>query len=164
MLHPAITRPKVTSLQGGICGANGISSGYQEITSNDQAACADPTNHYCTISCPSPSDSGQRCFTPKDCWGEKRIKIEGTARVANPTGGFVTRSGFYIHGGNHAVAVTSGCIKVFDNTAFDEIRKLNGTVPLCVGGACPSFVGTAVTEAFVDAISGIFSDTLEDVF
>ncbi len=138
LLHPQISHPTVTRLQNGICGANGISSGYQEISSDDPSPCSDPTNHYCTVDCPTTDDPGRKCFTPRDCWGEKRLKIEGSAKVAKPTGGFVTRSGFYIHGGNHAVAVTSGCIKVFDNAAFDSLRQLTGAVPLCVGAACPA--------------------------
>lgn len=137
VLHPQRTKPKVTELQDGVCGVSAISSGYQEITSNDPSACSDPTNHYCTVSCPTSDDPRQRCFTPSSCWGEKRIKIEGSARVRKPTGGFVTRSGFYIHGGDHSVTVTSGCIKVANNSAFDNIRKLKGRVRLCVGSACP---------------------------
>lgn len=137
-LHPQVTRSKVTRLQSGVCGANAISSGYQEITSNDQSPCSDPPSHYCTVNCPTAANPSRKCFTPRDCWGEKRIKIEGSVRVPKPTGGRVTRSGFYIHGGNHTVTVTSGCIKVFDNAAFTHIRKLKGAMPLCVGSACPA--------------------------
>jgi hypothetical protein len=61
------------------------------------------------------------------------MKIEGSADVRTPSGGVVTRGGFYIHGGDHRVTVTSGCIKVGDNAAFDAMRRLEGRVRLCVG-------------------------------
>ncbi|MGH9508412.1 MAG: DUF4157 domain-containing protein [Terriglobales bacterium] len=141
-LHPNVTHPTVTAVQAGTCGANAISSGYQEITSDDPSPCSDPRSAYCTVSCPTADDAGQMCFTPKQCWGEKRIKIEGLVRVPKPTGGFVTRSGFYIHGGNHSVTVTSGCIKVFDDATFTHIRTLRGKVPLCVGTDCPPGITT----------------------
>jgi hypothetical protein len=167
VLHPQKTRAKVTRLQSGVCSANPISSGYQEITSNDPSPCADPTNHYCTVSCPTAADPGRKCFTPRDCWGSKRIKIEGAVRVPKPTGGTVTRSGFYIHGGNHSVAVTSGCIKVFDDATFTHIRKLKGRVPLCVGSACPPTVGAAVGRAAVEAlgeIGGTIAGAIGEIF
>jgi hypothetical protein len=165
VMHPKITRPNVTKLQGGVCGVNAISSGYQEITSNDPSPCADPTNHYCTDSCPTADDPGRMCFTPRGCWGEKRMKIEGSARVAKPTGGFVTRNGFYIHGGNHSVAVTSGCIKVFDDTTFSKIRTLDGVkgaVPMCVGDACPPLVNNAIGRAVTEVITSIAETFLGD--
>ena len=144
-LHPAITQATVAKLQDGTCGARGIDIGYQELTCNDPSPCSDPTNHYCTQACPTADDPGRRCFTPVDCWGQKRIRIEGSISVAKPEGGAVTRGGFFIHGGNHAVAVTSGCIKVFDNTTFDKLHAMKGAVPLCVGTACPALPATAPT-------------------
>lgn len=153
-LHPQRTQTTVSKLQAGTCGANAIASGYQEITSNDPSPCSDPPSHYCTVSCPTAADPARKCFTPRDCWGEKRIKIEGSVRVPKPSGGTVTRGGFYIHGGNHSVGVTSGCVKVFDNKAFDEVRKLKGRVPFCVGAACPAWMSAALRGSVASALAG----------
>lgn len=131
-ISPHITNPTVNRLQGGVCGANAINSGFQELTSNDPSPCSDPSNHYCNTSCPTDTDANRRCFTPVDCWGRFRIKIEGSASTKKPGGGTVTRSGFYIHGGNHGVTVTSGCIKVFDDSVFSVLREFKRTVPLAV--------------------------------
>jgi hypothetical protein len=60
----------------------------------------------------------------------------------------------------HSVAVTSGCVKVFDNAAFDQIRSLKGEVPLCVGAACPPSVSTAIGEAVLDFWDRIFGATV----
>ena len=136
-LHPGIQRPTVARIQSGVCGANGISSGYQEITSTDSSPCQG--DHYCNVPCPTPSNSSQKCFTPQDCWGPMRIKIEGSATVVTPSGKTTVRDGFYLHGGNPSDAVSSGCIKTLDNGIFPEIRKLTGlkgSVPLCVGSVC----------------------------
>jgi hypothetical protein len=122
----------------------------QQVTSSDPSPCADPTNHYCTVACPTAADPGRRCFTPQDCWGAIRLKIEGSAKVPLPGGGTVIRNGFYIHGGNHTVAVTSGCVKVFDDATFTNLAKLKGDVPMCVGSACPSSVATAT--ATIEAV------------
>jgi hypothetical protein len=135
MLHPAKTNPTVTKLQSGTCGANAIGSGFQKITSNDPSPCTSPS-HYCTEKCPTAADPTRVCFTPLQCWGEARLKIEGSKDVADPTGKIVHRDGFYIHGGAHATAVTSGCIKVHDSATFTHLTALKGDVPLCVGTAC----------------------------
>lgn len=163
-LHPQITRPTVSTLQGGVCGANGINSGYQEITSDKCSPCTGA--HYCNVPCPSPENSAQKGFTPKDCWGPKRIKIEGSATVTTPTGGKVKRDAFYIHGGNPADAVSSGCIKSLNDDVFAEIQKLNGVkgaVPLCVGGACPPSLKTAIDKAATEAVSNVFESVAEAV-
>jgi hypothetical protein len=89
------------------------------------------------------------------------MKIEGAAKVSKPRGGTVTRSGFYMHGGNHSVAVTSGCIKVFDDGTFGQLRTLKGTVPLCVGSACPASVGAAIGEAAAAAVGEIVGSGIE---
>jgi hypothetical protein len=119
---------------GGTCGAAGISSGYQEINSKELSPCASPS-HYCTESCPTAADPVRTCFTPQGCWGEKRMKIEGSMTVNAPAGAAVTRNGFFVHGGDPSVAVTSGCVKVADNAAFDAMRQLEGRVRFCVGDA-----------------------------
>ena len=139
-LHPGVTNKTVTKPQGGVCGANAISSGYQEITSDDRTPCATGSAHYCNVPCPTLTEPAQMCWTPMDCWGPKRIKIEGSAKVKVPAPGkgTVTRNGFYIHGGNPADAVSSGCVKALDNDVFAHIRKLTGVkgaVPFCVGSA-----------------------------
>ncbi len=156
-IHPQITRPTVAKLEGGVCGANEISSGYQELTSTDKSPCDRNQHHYCNVACPTPADADQMCFTPVDCWGPMRIKIEGSQAVKSPTGATVIRNGFYIHGGNHADAVSSGCAKTLDNGIFANIRKLTGVkgaVPFCVGAACPKTVQSAV---LVDELSGLAS-------
>jgi hypothetical protein len=149
VMHPGITRPTVATLQDGVCGAAGIPSGYQEITCTDCSPCSGA--HYCNVPCPTTEDPAAKGFTPVDCWGPKRICIEGGQSVTTPTGKRAWRSGFYIHGGNPKDAVSSGCIKALDNGVFAEIRKLTGVrgaVPLCVGTACPENVqnlGAALT-------------------
>ena len=158
-LHPGITNPPVTTRQSGVCGANPISRGFQEITSAEKVPCPTGSAHYCNVPCPTAANPAQMCWTPQDCWGPKRIKIEGSARVRVPPPGrgTVTRSGFYIHGGNPADAVSSGCVKAMGNDVFDHIRKLSGVrgaVPFCVGTAC----GDAVTKATVNALSDLFGD------
>jgi hypothetical protein len=136
-ISPQITRPTVTKLQSGICGAIGIPSGYQELTSTDASPCTTP-NHYCTVSCPSAANPSQTCFTPVGCWGSKRIRIEGSATVTTAIGKHVVRDGFYIHGGDHSVDVTSGCVKTFDNGLFAELRKFKSTVPFWVNKVAKS--------------------------
>jgi hypothetical protein len=158
-LHPGKTNPTVATKQSGVCGANAISQGYQEITSDEKVPCAAGSAHYCNVPCPTVADPALMCWTPKDCWGSKRIKIEGSAKVKVPPPGkgTVTRSGFYIHGGNPADAVSSGCVKAMSNDVFDHIRRLTGVkgaVPLCSGGAC----GDAVVKAMVNALSDLFDD------
>ena len=162
-IHPQITRPTVAKIQGGVCGANDISSGYQELTSTDKSPCDQNQHHYCNIPCPTPGNADQKCFTPVDCWGPMRIKIEGSQAVKSPTGATVIRNGFYIHGGNHADAVSSGCAKTLDNGIFAHIRKLTGVkgaVPFCVGAACPKTVQSAV---LVDELSGLASGAADDL-
>jgi Domain of unknown function (DUF4157) len=151
-IHPQITQPTVSKIQKGVCGAAGISTGYQEITSSDPSPCEGA--HYCNIPCPTKAKPAQMCFTPLDCWGPKRIKIEGSATVKTAGGGKVVRDGFYLHGGNPKDAVSSGCVKALDNDAFTEIRKLKGAVPFCVGSACPPSVTTAIQEAAVEGLEG----------
>lgn len=155
-LHPGVTNKTVTKAQGGVCGANAISRGYQEITADDKTPCETGSAHYCNVPCPTPAEPAQMCWTPKDCWGPKRIKIEGSAKVKVPAPGkgTVTRNGFYIHGGNPADAVSSGCVKALDNDVFDHIRKLTGVkgaVPFCVGSSC----GDAVTRALGNSLSDL---------
>lgn len=156
-LHPGVTNKTVTKSQGGVCGANAISQGYQEITADDKTPCEAGSAHYCNVPCPTATDPAQKCWTPKDCWGPKRIKIEGSAKVKVPAPGkgTVTRGSFYIHGGNPADAVSSGCVKTLDNDVFAHIRKLTGVkgaVPFCVGSAC----GGAVVKAAANSLSDLF--------
>lgn len=160
-MHPRTTRSPVSTLEDGICGAKGISSGYQEITSTDPSPCEGA--HYCNVACPTPDNVAQMCFTPQDCWGPKRIKIEGSALVTTPEGNRQRRDGFYLHGGNPRDAVSSGCVKTLNNGVFPEIRKLTGVkgaVPFCVGTACPKDVrdlGTTVetTRSFVEGLRSV---------
>lgn len=164
IIHPGITRPAVTKSQaGGVCGAYGIASGYQEITSTDPTACTGA--HYCNVPCPTADDPTQKCYTPRDCWGPKRIKIEGSKAVVTPTGERKIRDGFYLHGGNPADAVSSGCVKSLNDDAFTHIRTLTGVkgaVPFCVGTACqPDLsraIGATVSEA-VDAAMASMAET-----
>lgn len=156
-LHPGVTNKAVTKPQGGVCGANPISQGYQEITAGDKTPCEAGSAHYCNVPCPTLTEPKQMCWTPMDCWGPKRIKIEGSAKVKVPAPGkgTVTRSGFYIHGGNPADAVSSGCVKSLNNDVFGHIRKLTGVkgaVPFCVGSAC----GGAVIKAVANSLSDLF--------
>ncbi|HEU0202083.1 MAG TPA: DUF4157 domain-containing protein [Burkholderiaceae bacterium] len=161
-LHPKQTAATVTKPQGGVCSASAISSGFQEITSDEPQKC-EKASHYCTIDCAAQFGTGATCYTPKSCWGARRMKIEGSARVAKPGGGTVTRSGFYIHGGDHSVAMTSGCIKVFDDTVFDRIRELPGAVPLCVGSACPEWAVQAANLAVVESAVQALREMIESV-
>lgn len=161
-LHPGVTNKTVTRAQGGVCGANPISRGYQEITADDRTPCETGSAHYCNVPCPTVAEPMQMCWTPKDCWGPKRIKIEGSAKVKVPPPGkgTVTRSGFYIHGGNPADAVSSGCVKALSNDVFDPIRRLTGVagaVPFCVGSAC----GDAVTKALGNSLSDLLSEAAQ---
>ncbi len=157
-IKPGVTRAAVTSIQSGVCGADGIVSGYQEITSSDPSPCEGA--HYCNVPCPTADKPAQMCYTPRDCWGPKRIKIQGSKTVTTPEGKRKTRDGFYLHGGNPRDAVSSGCVKTLDNGVFAEIRKLTGlkgTVPFCVGTACPKDLdmkGTVlqVTQAVIRAV------------
>lgn len=158
VIHPAITKPTVSKIQSGVCGAAGINSGYQEITSNDPSPCEG--GHYCNIACPTTAKPAQKCFTPVDCWGPKRLKIEGSATVTKPGGGKVVRDGFYLHGGNPSDAVSSGCVKALNNDVFTEIRKLKGAVQFCVGTACPAWfqAGQKMIQnigAFIGSLFGL---------
>jgi hypothetical protein len=159
VIHPGEKRPTVAALQAGVCGARAISSGYQEITSTDPSPCSGA--HYCNVPCPTQAELTRMCFTPKDCWGPMRIKIEGSADVATPAGRMVHRDGFYLHGGNPSDAVSSGCIKTLDNGVFPKVRTLagvGGAVPFCVGEACPQNVKDVIfQELMVQAIEGIKS-------
>lgn len=158
-MQPGVTRATVASIQSGVCGANGIGSGYQEITSSDRSSCEGA--HYCNVPCPTTDNPGQKCYTPLDCWGPKRIKIQGSKTVTTPEGKRKTRDGFYLHGGNPRDAVSSGCVKTLDNGVFAEIRKLTGVkgaVPFCVGTAYPKDLdakGTLLqaTEAMIRAVA-----------
>ena len=160
VIRPRITRPTVATLQRGVCGANAIPSGYQHITSTDKSPCSGA--HYCNVSCPTPADPTRKCFTPKDCWGEHRIKIEGSQAVVTPLGKRKIRSGFYLHGGNPKDAVSSGCVKSLGNDVFSYIRKLTGVrnaVPFCVGASCDphlqSAIGRTVSDATQSAIEAV---------
>ncbi|MCP3705409.1 hypothetical protein M3I54_00110 [Paraburkholderia sp. CNPSo 3274] len=164
VIHPGVQRPTVASLQSGVCGARAISSGYQEITSTDPSPCSGA--HYCNVSCPTPTDPTRTCFTPQDCWGPMRIKIEGSADVATPAGGVVHRDGFYLHGGNPSDAVSSGCIKTLDNAVFLKVRMLTGekgAVPFCVGNACPQAVKDVMAKEYtrqaVEKIKSVLEST-----
>ncbi len=159
-LHPGITRLTVAKAQAGTCGAAGISSGYQEITSTDKSPCEGA--HYCNVPCPTPENPVRVCYTPQDCWGPMRMKIEGSKSVVTPEGKKYSRSGFFIHGGNPKDAVSSGCIKSLDNGVFAAIRKLTGVkgaVPLCVGTACSP--GVATMAAIGDAARKVFGAATE---
>jgi hypothetical protein len=149
-IHPQVNNPAVTSVQNGVCGAAGIGSGYQEITSEETRECEAGSHHYCNIACPTATNPAQLCWTPKDCWGSKRIRIEGSADVLKPKGGTAHRDGFYLHGGNPLDPISSGCVKTLDNDVFDAARQLSGTagrVRFCVGNACPSSVMAYAAEA-----------------
>lgn len=158
-MQPGVTRPAVAAIQSGVCGANAIASGYQEITNTDPSPCS--SAHYCNVPCPTADNPAQQCYTPQDCWGPKRIKIQGSKRITTPEGVRKRRDGFYLHGGNPHDAVSSGCVKTLDNGVFSEIWKLTGvkgTVPFCVGTACPKDVevkGTMLqmTEAAIRAVA-----------
>jgi hypothetical protein len=148
-MHPQRTVKPVTKMEQGTCGAGYVDSGYQEIQTNELGWCGavgEPAanNHYCHIPC-GVGDVEGRCFTPQDCWGTQRIRIEGSVSV--PVAGtkkHTTRGGFFLHAGNPDDPVSSGCLKTFNETVFDHVRALKGTgggrVPLCVGSACPDWV------------------------
>ena len=154
IIHPGITRATVTKSQpAGVCGANGIASGYQEITSTDPTPCTGA--HYCNVPCPTAAAPAQKCFTPRDCWGPKRIKIEGNKAVVTPSGEHKVRDGFYLHGGNPADAVSSGCVKSLNDDAFAHIRTLTGVkgaVPFCVGTACKPDLSRAISVTVSEAV------------
>lgn len=154
IIHPGITRTPVTTSQaGGVCGANGIASGYQEITSTDPTPCSGA--HYCNVPCPTTSNPAQKCFTPRDCWGPKRIKIEGSKAVVTPSGARKVRDGFYLHGGNPADAVSSGCVKSLNDDVFTHVRTLTGVkgaVPFCVATACEPDLSRAIKATISEAV------------
>jgi len=82
--------------------------------------------------------------------------------VLKPKGGKAHRDGFYLHGGNPADPVSSGCVKAMDNDVFAHVRTLTGTggsVRFCVGSACPPSVATIVAAraAVESAAKAIFS-------
>ena len=145
-IHPQITQAPVTKVQEhGVCGARLTALGYQEITSQEPVPCDEEDHHYCNVPCPSPENPRQRCWTPRDCWGPMRIRIEGGAELVSPKGEKVTRGGFYLHGGNPLDPISSGCVKTMDNAVFSMLREQDftgtgGSVPLCVGSACPPWV------------------------
>jgi hypothetical protein len=135
-IRPHIANRKITKMESGTGGANPISSGHQEIDVTDKKHCPDPawaSFRFCVIDCSAEFGTGAKCYNTTTVWGRHRIKIEpGAVSVRTPTGTTVTRSGFYIHGGDHSVTVTSGCIKVFDDTAFTELLKFKKQIPLVV--------------------------------
>lgn len=155
VIHPKVTRTTVATLQGGTCGALGIASGYQQITSTDPSPCSGA--HYCNVPCPTSTEPSRKCFTPKDCWGSQRIKIEGSKAVTTPEGKKKTRSGFYIHAGNPTDAVSSGCVKALDESIFAPIRDLSGVkgaVPFCVGKVCEPALKAATAAMIQDGLEG----------
>jgi hypothetical protein len=155
-IHPGVTQSPVSRVMDGVCGAPYTALGYQEITSTDPVPCEAGSHHYCNVPCPTPTDPGQLCWTPRDCWGPMRIRIEGGADVAKPKGGKVHRDGFYLHGGNPTDPISSGCVKSMDNAVFPVVRGLTGTggsVRFCVGSACPpSVTSTLATAAAAEAV------------
>jgi len=162
-IHPGITQAPVTKVHDGVCGAPYTALGYQEITSTEPRPCdPDDLHHYCNVRCPTAEDPGQRCWTPRDCWGPMRIRIEGGADVVKPKGGKVHRDGFYLHGGNPLDPISSGCVKSMDNAAFPVVRTLTGTggsVRFCVGSACPPSVtmtlaAMSLVKAAAQAVAG----------
>lgn len=143
VIHPQKRNSPVTKAQSGrtTCGADSIGSGFQELSSNEKIPCEHPS-HYCSESCAeSPINN---CFTPVGCWGEKRIKIEGSASVIADDGKRIRRSGFYFHGGNPSNLASSGCIKVLNNDFFSKARELKGKVPVFIGNGCPGFDPSAL--------------------
>lgn len=144
-MHPQKTRHPVTKIEpGGVCGAGGLDSGYQEIRSTDLFECT--SAHYCHIPCMVGSRL-TTCGSPQDCWGSQRITIEGGVSVPIPgTKRHSDRGGFFLHAGNRADPVSSGCLKTLNENVFDYVRTLSGPkgsggrVPLCVGSACPDWV------------------------
>jgi hypothetical protein len=157
VIHPAITRPTVTDLQNGTCGCKSIGSGYQEITCTTPSPCVGAPAHYCNVPCPTAADPARKCFTPQDCWGPMRIRIEGSAEVPVPgtEGTTVERTGFYLHGGNLADSVSSGCVKSMEPAVFPMVRSLTGVggaVPFCVGSACPPLVGKTLAMELLQPV------------
>jgi hypothetical protein len=151
-IRPQITNKTVTTSGPGVCGAAAIAAGYQEITSTDKTECAAGSAHYCNVPCPTATNAAQMCWTPRDCWGPKRIRIEGSANVPKPGGGKQHRDGFFLHGGNRADPVSSGCVKSLDDDVFTHIRRLTGTkgrVRFCVGSACPPWVAAALASRVI---------------
>jgi hypothetical protein len=151
-IHPGITQPTVSSVQDGVCGAPYTAAGYQEITSTDPVPCEAGSHHYCNVSCPTATNPAQLCWTPRDCWGAHRIRIEGGADVVKPKGGKVHRDGFYLHGGNPLDPISSGCVKSMDDAVFPVVRGLTGTagsVRFCVGTGCPPDVVTMMAAVSV---------------
>lgn len=157
VMHPGVTRATVATMQSGTCGANPISSGYQAITSTDAEPCeVGAEAHYCNVPCQDSDGNARKCYTPKDCWGSHRIKIEGGKEVVTPSGKHRVRSGFYLHGGNPADAVSSGCVKSLDDGVFTPIRTLTGVegaVPFCVGATCAPAVRKAFETAVVETLA-----------
>jgi hypothetical protein len=157
-ITPGVTQPAVTHVfMDAVCGAPYTALGYQEITSTDPVPCEAGSHHYCNVPCPTAANPAQLCWTPRDCWGPMRIRIEGGADVAKPSGGKVHRDGFYLHGGNPLDPISSGCVKSMDNAVFPVVRRLTGTggrVRFCVGSACPAsvtmtFAAASAAEAIV---------------
>ena len=157
-ISPNISNSPVDRLQGGTCGASHIERGYQRLTSNQTSTCAGPPfSHYCNIPCGPPgTPTSQMCFTPVSCWGNHRIRVEGSGQVQPsrtewrgsswvkiPAAGTVSRTDLYIHGGNPGDPVSSGCIKVFNDSVFDELRKFKHPVPLVVKKGTSPSVGVA---------------------
>ena len=65
------------------------------------------------------------------------------------------RDGFYLHGGNPADAVSSGCVKSLNDDAFTHIRTLTGVkgaVPFCVGTACEPDLSRAISVTVSEAV------------
>ena len=142
-IRPQKTNPTIKKFQKGTCSANAIRRGYQEIDVKEWRRC-DRNWVYCQKDrCSDAAGKKFDCWNPSSCWGRKRIKIEGSAKVKKPGGGTVTRSGFYIHGGNPDWEASSGCIKVLDDRVFDHIRQMKGSVDVVVGdtAAYPVFIG-----------------------
>ncbi len=161
-IHPGVTQSPVSRVMDGVCGAPYTALGYQEITSTDPVPCEAGSHHYCNVPCPTAADPAQLCWTPRDCWGPFRIRIEGGADVTKPGGGKVHRDGFYLHGGNPTDPISSGCVKSMDNAVFPVARRLTGTggsVRFCVGGACPPSVTS--TLAAVSAAEAIMQAAVE---
>jgi hypothetical protein len=143
-MHPQRTRRPVTKIEPGVCGAGGLDSGYQEVQSTDLFECTGA--HYCHIPCVVGTRT-TTCGSPQDCWGSQRITIEGGVSVPIPgTGRHSERGGFFLHAGNRADPVSSGCLKTLNEDVFGYVRTLSGPkgaggrVPLCVGTACPDWV------------------------
>lgn len=143
-MHPQKTRRPVTKIEHGVCGAGGLDSGYQEVQSTDLFECTGA--HYCHIPCVVGTRT-TTCGSPQDCWGSQRITIEGGVSVPIPgTRRHSDRGGFFLHAGNRADPVSSGCLKTLNEDVFGYVRTLSGPrgsggrVPLCVGTACPDWV------------------------